>query len=90
MSLPGLVPVQSVVIPRSNSETRKNPFPVGIGAKQFIIKNSTHIESTKKTLVSTAVLSQSTAVSLTLTTSTEITGTTTRLTYRRSVLTVTA
>jgi hypothetical protein len=40
--------------------------------------------------VSTVVLSQSTAASLTLTTSTGMAGTTTRLTYRRSVLTVTA
>jgi len=90
----GLRYAQSVVIPRSNSEIRTDLFKAGTGARQSInvtlSTHNTHTQSTRRTPARSVASSQSTSANLTLTTLTGIDGTTTRLTYRHSVLTVTA
>jgi len=94
MKNPGLHYAQSVDRPRLNLEIRPDPFRAGIGARQSInvtsLRTNTHMQSTRRTPASNVVSSQSTSASLMLTTLTGTGGTTTRLTYRRSVLTVTA
>jgi hypothetical protein len=94
MRLQGLVPVQSVVLPRLNSEIRADLFKAGTGARQSInvtsLRTSTHTQSIRKIPARSVASFQHTSVSSTLTTLTVIDGTTTRLIYRRSVLTVTA
>jgi len=84
---------QSVVIPNLNSETRTIPSPVGTGARKStsvtLLSRSTHMQSTRKLPARSVASSQSTSANLMLTTLTGIGGTTTRLTYRHSVQTVT-